>query len=169
MQKYMIGLFLILFSVTGYTAENPLTNMGTFGVWTAYVYQGADGKVCYMAAEPEKSVGKYKKRDDVFLTITHRPADNSFDVVSVLAGYTYKKGSVPTLAIDKKKAIPLVSRDDGAWAKDSKTDQQLVAQMKSGSTAVLRGSSKRGTAITDTFSLKGFSKAYREISEACHQ
>ena len=167
MPKYVVCLLCILFSFVSYAAENPLTNLGTSGVWTAYVYQGADGKVCYMASEPEKSVGKYKKRDDVFLMVTHRPMNNSYDVVSVLAGYTYKKGSTPTLTVDKKKAVSLVSSEDGAWTKDSKTDQQLITQMKAGSTAVLRGSSKRGTATTDTFSLKGFSKAYREISEAC--
>ena len=167
MHKYIASLFCILFSFASHAAENPLTNLGTFGVWTAYVYQGAEGKVCYMASEPEKSVGKYKKRDDVFLMITHRPADKSYDVVSVLAGYTYKKGSSPTLTVDKKKAISLVSGEDGAWTKNGKVDQKLIGQMKAGSTAVLRGSSKRGTATTDTFSLKGFSKAYREISEAC--
>lgn len=169
MQKYLIGLFCVLFSVMGYAAENPLTNLGTFGVWTAYVYQGADGKVCYMATEPEKSVGKYKKRDDVFLRITHRPAEKSFDLVSIVAGYTYKKTSKPTLTVDKKSAITLVPYEDTAWAKDSKTDKQLVSQMKAGSTAVIRGRSQRGTDITDTFSLKGFSKAYRAISEACGQ
>lgn len=167
MQKYIIGLFCVLFSFVVQAAENPLTNLGTFGVWTAYVYQGAEGKTCYMSTEPEKSVGKYKKRDDVFLTISHQLADKNFDVVSVVAGYTYKKGSKPTITVDKKAAISLVASETGAWAKDNKTDKQLVSQMKAGTTAVLRGTSKRGTATTDTFSLKGFSKAYREISEAC--
>jgi len=169
MLKYIIGLFCLTLTFCVQAAENPLTNLGTFGVWTSYVYQDADGKVCYMSTEPEKSVGKYKKRDDVFLTVTHRPSDKTFDVVNVVAGYTYKKGYKPTITVDKKAAVSLVSHENGAWAKDSKTDQQLVSQMKSGSVAVLRGTSKRGTVTTDTFSLKGFSKAYREISEACGQ
>ena len=169
MQKYIIGLFCLVSALGAHAAENPLTNLGTFGVWTAYVYQGADGKTCYMSTEPEKSVGKYKKRDDVFLTISHQPSDKNFDIVNVVAGYTYKKGSKPTLTVDKKAAISLVSHENGAWAKDTKTDKQLVSQMKAGSSAVLRGTSKRGTVTTDTFSLKGFSKAYREISEACSQ
>lgn len=167
MQKYIIGLFCVSLSFMVQAAENPLTNLGTFGVWTAYVYQGADGKICYMATEPEKSAGKYKKRDDVFLRITHRPAEKTFDMVSFVAGFTYKKPSKPTLTVDKKSPITLVPFEDTAWSKDAKDDKTLVAQMKAGSTAVLRGTSKRGTAITDTFSLKGFSKAYREISEAC--
>ena len=167
MKRFIIALLCLVSVGKVQCAENPLNILGTFGVWTAYVYQGADGKICYMATEPEKSVGKYKKRDDIFLRITHRPADKSFDEVSTVAGYTYKKGSKPTLTIDKKKAITLASYEDTAWAKDSATDKKLIQQMKPGSKVVLRGTSKRGTATTDTFSLKGFSKAYQKISEAC--
>ena len=39
--------------------------------------------------------------------------------------------------------------------------------MKKGSKAVLKGTSQRGTLTTDTFSLVGFSKAYRDIQKAC--
>ena len=169
MYKYIVALFCLMFIGTIQAAENPATNLGTFGVWTAYVYHGPEGKICSMVTEPEKSVGKYKKRDDIFLRVTHIPYANRSDEVSVMAGYTYKKDSKPTLTVDKKPAIALISREDGAWAKDNATDKKLVAQMKAGSDIVLRGTSKRGTVTTDTFSLKGFSKAYREISEACAQ
>jgi len=169
MRKVVICLFCFMLTFGVKAGEDPIKILDTFGDWTAYVYQGAEGKICYMSSSPEKSVGKYKKRDDVFLMVTHRPADKSFDVVSVVAGYTYKKGSKPTLTVDKKAAITLGSDENGAWPKDKATDKKLVDQMKAGSTAVLRGTSKRGTATTDTFSLKGFSKAYRAISEACGQ
>ena len=52
--------------------------------------------------------------------------------------------------------------------KDAKTDKQLVEQLKAGGQAVIKGKSKRGTLTTDTFSLKGFSKAYNKISTACN-
>ena len=54
-----------------------------------------------------------------------------------------------------------------AWTKDSTADAKLGAQMKKGTTAILKGTSARGTLTTDTFSLKGFSKAYRDIQKAC--
>ena len=141
--------------------------MGTFDDWTAYVFEDAKGKTCYMATEPIKSIGKYKVRDDVFLFVTHHPAEKTFDVVNVMAGYTYKKSSKPQLSIDDNKAETLAIHADTAWSKDSKTDEKLVAQMKKGSSATLKGTSARGTLTTDTFSLKGFSKAYNEIQKAC--
>lgn len=141
--------------------------LGTFDDWTAYVFFDNGGKVCYMATEPTQSEGKYKIRDDVFLFVTHRMADKTFDTVNVMAGYTYKKSSKPTFTVDNKKAITMVSHADTAWTKDAKTDKLLVSQMRAGNKAVLKGTSRRGTLTTDTFSLKGFSKAYRAIQKAC--
>lgn len=162
-------LAVMIFMTLPCLAEgNPnLKNLGTFGEWTAYSYGGENSRICYVATQPTKSAGKYSKRDDVFLMITHRPNEQAFNVVNTVAGYTYKKGSKPTLTIDNKKAIALVSHEDTAWAKDSKTDDLLVEQMKAGSVGVLKGTSKRGTNTTDTFSFKGFSKAYEKINEAC--
>lgn len=148
-------------------ADKDLEILGTYDDWTSYVYTDQGGKTCYMATEPTKSVGKYKVRDDVFLFVTHHPAEKEFDIVNVMAGYTYKKGSKPSLTIDKNKAVSLISHADTAWAKDTDTDKKLVAQMKKGATAILKGTSARGTLTTDTFSMKGFAKAYRDIQKAC--
>ena len=163
-----IIICLLTFMATGaLAANNNLDILGTYDNWTAYVYNAPEGKTCYMASEPTKKQGKYKVRDDVFLFVTHHPAEKSFDVVNVMAGYTYRKGSNPTFTVDNNKAISLVSHADTAWTQDSATDTKLVAQMKKGAIAVLKGTSARGTLTTDTFSMKGFSKAYRDIQKAC--
>lgn len=170
MKKILAGIIVLclLVSVKSISTPTPQSNiLGTFGMWTAYVFHDGTGKVCYMAAEPTESKGKYTSRDDVFLTITHRPAEKTYDVVSMTAGFTYQKGSKPNIRIDKKKAITLMPVEDMAWAKDDKTDATLVKDMVAGSNAYVNGTSKRGTKIIDTFSLKGFSKAYNAINEAC--
>lgn len=144
-----------------------LTILGTFHSWTAYSFQETDGKVCYMAAEPTKSAGKYTYRGDVFLSVTHRPNDKSYDVVSIQAGFTYKKGTKPTLRVDNRKTVNLEAVKDMAWVKEAAIDKKLVQDMIKGGEAVAYGQSVRGTKITDTFSLKGFTKAYEAINEAC--
>lgn len=168
MKKFIFLTICIFLTSTMAVAQNSkIEILGTFGDWTAYTFADTDGKVCYMAATPEKSVGKYKIRDDVFLIVAHRLGDKSFNVVNTVAGYMYKKGSKPTLQVDKLTPITLIAHEDTAWAKDSATDNKLVGQMKKGGKAVLKGTSKRGTLTTDTFSLKGFSKAFDEIDKAC--
>ena len=166
--RNLIFSILIFIALPCLAEGDPnLKNLGTFGDWTAYTYGNENGKICYIASEPIKSSGKYSKRDDIFLMITHRPTEKAFNVINTVAGYTYKKDSKPTLTIDKKKAVTLTVHENMAWAKDAKTDNLLVEEMKMGSLAVLKGTSKRGTLTTDTFSLKGFSKAYQKINEAC--
>lgn len=166
-KNIIIALGILMMSLVGQAASKNLEILGTYDDWTAYLYTDQGTKTCYMATEPIKSQGKYKVRDDVFLFVTHHPKENSFDVVNVMAGYTYKKTSKPFIAVDKNKAINLTVHADTAWAKDAETDIKLVQQMKKGSTAVLKGTSARGTLTTDTFSMKGFSKAYHEIQKAC--
>ncbi len=168
MKKFLSVLTgVVLISTTCMAATNKMEILGTYGDWTAYSYSDPDGKVCYIASSPIKSAGKYKKRDDVFLIVTHRPKQKTFNVINTVAGYTYKKGSKPSFSIDKNKAFSLSSYADTAWAKDNDTDKKIVNQLKKGNKAVLSGSSVRGTKTTDTFSLKGFSKAYQEINKAC--
>jgi len=169
MKKLYWAALGCLLGATGALAASGAkpTILGSYDDWTAYVYTVQGEKTCYMATTPVKSKGKYKVRGDVFLSIAHHPDKKEFDVVNVMAGYTYKKGSHPVITVDKNKGISLVSFEDGAWTKDKATDEKLVALMKKGTTAVLQGSSVRGTQTTDTFSMKGFSKAYRDIQKAC--
>ena len=164
MKRYI----LLIGALMSYTAmASDIEVLGTFDNWSAYSYNDGTDHVCYMASSPTKSQGKYSRRDDVFLIVTHRPQNKSFDVVNVVAGYTYKSTSKPQITIDKNKAIELKRHENTAWAKDSVTDEKLVSEMKKGSSAVLIGTSARGTKTTDTFSLKGFSKAYEAINKAC--
>ena len=164
MKKYAL---LMGVAVSCVASAADIEVLGSFDNWAAYSFNDGTDNVCYMASQPTKSQGKYSRRDDVFLIVTHRPNAQTFDVVNVVAGYTYKSTSKPQLTIDKNKAIELKRHENTAWAKDAETDAQLVSEMKKGTTAVLLGTSARGTKTTDTFSLKGFSKAYEAINKAC--
>lgn len=167
MKKLCLFLGCVMCAAGVYAADDKPEILGTYDSWTAYVYTHQGEKTCYMTTTPTKSQGKYSKRGDVFLSVAHHPDKKEFDVVNVMAGYTYKKGSKPVISVDKNKGIYLVSYEDGAWTKDKEADAKLIGQMKKGSAAVLQGSSVRGTLTTDTFSMKGFSKAYRDIQKAC--
>lgn len=57
--------------------------------------------------------------------------------------------------------------NDKAWAVSEKTDKELVAAMKKGERMIVTGESSRGTATKDTYSLSGFTAAYRAISAKC--
>ncbi len=146
-------------------AEDP-KSIGVFTDWEAVTFTEGGNLGCYMTSDAKKSVGNYKERGKVYALVTHRPANESLDVVTLIAGYTFKKDSDVVVDIAGQK-FSLFTDKNSAWARDAETDHRLVAAMRKGSTMTVKGSSERGTATTDTYSLKGFSKAYAAINAAC--
>lgn len=140
--------------------------VATYGDWIVYAFTQGDAKVCYVAAQPKKAEGDYSSRGDVFFLVTDRPAEKSFNVVSVIAGYTYKDASEPTVMIDKK-VFTLFTRADRAWTHDDKTDKAITDAMRRGTTMIVKGSSSRGTPTVDTYVLKGAGDAIAAAGKEC--
>lgn len=141
--------------------------IGEYDDWVAYYYRDSAGPVCYMASTPKKDEGKYSKRGDIYAVITHRPSEKSFDVLNINAGYTYKADSKVVIKIGAKTFDRLFTSGDKAWSVSEKTDKEIVDAMKRGSRMVVHGTSSKGTNTKDTYSLAGFSSAYRAISNKC--
>lgn len=160
----MATVFMLGFQASGYAQEAK--SLGRFGDWEAYRETDGGKPVCYIGSQPKKAKGKYKKRGETYILITHRPSEKSFGVVSFKAGYTYQKTSETDVIIGKK-TFKLFTDLGHAFAYDQKTDKALVDAMIRGARLVVKGTSSRGTKTTDTYSLKGFSAAYQAIGKAC--
>ena len=85
----MVMAFSLAFSAPVYAQKE--VSLGNFGDWEAYRVTDGGKSVCYIGSQPKKATGKYKMRGDTYILITHRPAEKSFGVVSLKAGYTYQK------------------------------------------------------------------------------
>ena len=166
MKKYVI-LFLATIMSFQASASTVPTELGQYGDWTAYSYKEGKNLVCYMASTPKKDEGKYQKRGDIYAVVTHRPAEKSYNVVNFVAGYNYKTGSKVSVKIGSRLFNNLFTNGSNAWAPDTTTDNQLVAEMKRGQRMIVDGVSMRGNKTKDTYSLSGFSKAYSVISAKC--
>lgn len=140
--------------------------IGTHGDWSAYTFKENGNKVCYMASQPIKAEGNYTKRGDIYALVTHRPSENTKNVFSYIAGYPYKAGAEVTVRANGR-TFKLFSQDDTAWTPDATTDNALTNAIRKGSSMIVKGTSKRGTLTTDTYSLKGSGKAYEAISKEC--
>lgn len=137
--------------------------LGKFQDWEAHARRDGGSKVCYAATVPTKSEGKYTRRGDVFLLVSHRPADKMIGFVSLEAGYTYSKSSKIAARIGGA-SFPMFADGELAFAYE---DGPLVEAMIRGADLVVKGTSSRGTLTTDTFSLSGFTAAYKAASKAC--
>jgi len=148
-------------------AQQPQTKvLGAFQSWTAYETAAGNKKTCYLYAVPAKSQGKYAIRGATYIQVSHRPTDKVVNEVSLTAGYTFKDGAKVEVEVGKQK-FELFTKDDGAWAPDSKADAAIVKAMAGAGTLVVKGTSSRGTATVDTYPLAGFSAAHAEIDKAC--
>lgn len=141
--------------------------LGTFNDWEAYqLIEGANQRTCYMASQPTKKEPGNVKRGDVLVFVTHRPADKERDVVNVQFGYPLKAGTDVQLAIGDAK-FSLFPNGEAAWTRGAADDKALVGAMMKGAVMTVIGLSERGTRTTDSYSLRGFTAAYREITKAC--
>jgi invasion protein IalB len=143
----------------------PAHLLGTVGSWSAYVAQNKEGKICYVAGQPEKT-DPAMKRQSVVATVTHRTQDNVSNVVSFDEGYPLNEGDPVTLDVGKDR-FTLFARDDSAWAATSDLDRTIVTALTHEKEAVLKATPKKGHATDDTYSLAGFSKALALIDKAC--
>lgn len=137
-----------------------------YGDWEAFQEKDGGKMVCYIGSAPTKSRGKYKKRGETYMLITHRPAEKKLAVVSIKAGYTYQQESEVDVIIGPN-TFRLFTDAGHAFAYDAKGDKALVKAMIRGARMFIKGTSSRGTPTTDTYSLKGFTAAYKAINQAC--
>ena len=166
----MLRFFSIVFcfSFLTFNAKASVPELlGEYGDWSAFFYKDSGGLVCYMASTPKKDEGKYAKRGEIYASITHRPKEKSFDVVNFVAGYTYKSGAKIEIKIGNKTFTNLFTDKDQAWALNDVADKELVAAMKQGERMIVHGMSGKGTPTKDTYSLKGFTSAYKAITAKC--
>ena len=140
--------------------------LGTYREWSAQTFSEGGKIVCSMWSQPIKAEGKYTRRGDIYVFVTHRPANDRLSELGFEAGYTFKSDSDVSVVISGE-SFALFTKDSTAWNRTTEGDEALVKAMRSGSRMIVKGASSRGTLTTDTYSLSGFSAAHDAINAAC--
>jgi len=164
--KKIVFLACLMASFNVFALEAPQL-IGDYNDWSAYTFKEGKNTVCYMASTPKKDEGNYTKRGDIYAVVTHRPAEKSFDVVNFVAGYTLKSNAPFTVKIGKETFTKFFTDADKSWTINDDEDAKLVKAMFRGERMIVEGTSNRGTKTKDTYSLKGFAKAYKAINTKC--
>ena len=144
------------------------TLLGQYGDWGAYTASPGGKKVCFAIAKPASSetTPSGKSRNPPYMFISSRPAEKVTDEVSIIIGYPFKPNTEATVAIGST-SFALYTQQDGAWIKNAAEEANLIAAMRGGGNAVLRGTSVKGTHSTDIFSLKGLAQALDRSDQDC--
>lgn len=155
---------MTLFGIAPAAAQD-VTLLQKFDDWSAYASSG-NPKVCFAVAKPKNSEPKKIKRGPIFFYISRWPGDNVVNEVSVKMGYPFAAGAKVTAVVGSAK-FELFTKDEGAFVDKADAEAKLIAAMKAGSTLKLDGKSARGTATSDTYSLKGLGEALDRIAKEC--
>jgi invasion protein IalB len=149
------------------TAAKP-TLVGQYDDWGAYTASPGGKKICFVISRPSSAETKppNRPRNQPYLFITTRPADKVINEVSIAVGYPFRASSHATAEVGSA-SFALYTQGDGAWIKNMPQEVQMVDAMRSGATIVVKGESARGTATTDTYSLKGLREALDRVTQEC--
>lgn len=152
-------------------AQQVANRVDAKGDWSVFTAD-ADGKVCWIVTQPKSTKARrggkpvQVNRGDIYLMVSVRPNQGVKQEVSVVSGYPFSPGSKVSAKIGSAVYTMFTSGENG-WLDSPDVDAKMVASMKAGSTAVVTGTSSRGTKTTDTFSLSGFTYAVKKAQELC--
>ena len=158
------GAAIIALTSMGF-AQTP-TPIGQYRDWAAYSYESSGGRVCYAITQPKDMQPGNVNRGDVYFFVSHRPGENVRNEISVIIGYPHAVDSTTTVEIGTDR-FNLFTKDDGGWIKERADEDRLVASMRRGSNMIVKGTSRRGTLTTDTYSLLGVSAALKAVGDTC--
>ncbi len=145
------------------SSSNP-TLVSKHKNWSVYKVKQGKNFVYYALTYPIQSKGKYSKRGDVYMLITNRPKEKSYNVVSFHAGYPFKNGATAKIKIDND-SFTAFSSGETCWFPDD-LDEKVTTSFSKGSKVIVESQSSRGTKTTDIFSLAGSSSALKALKKA---
>ncbi len=132
-----------------------------FDDWTAATNLEAGQKVCYAFTRAQAATPAPKGRPEaVLLTVTQR--QSSRDAVSISVGFEYASNAAVAVQADGA-SFDFYTAKRSAFARDGHA--AVAAFLKAGR-VVARSPGPRGE-VSDSFSLKGFERAYAAINREC--
>ena len=140
--------------------------LGSFGDWSALAASGRD-KSCYALGSPKERQPKAKLKDSpAFIFITTRPGQGVHEEVAIDLGYPAKDNGAAIADVDGDN-YDLITKGNNAWVKNAAKEREFVDALKGGAKLIVKASSARGAATTDTYSLKGLSDALTRVGQEC--
>lgn len=138
-------------------------SIGSFDDWQAATYSEGGQTVCYAFVKARKSDPKIQGRGEVVLTVTQRGTGR--DSVALSAGFDYAANATAEVQVDARKD-EFYTAKRSAFARDGKALVAALLKAKT-ITATSPHPNPKTPKVVDTFSPKGFAKAYEAINKAC--
>ena len=137
-------------------------DLGIFSGWAAF--RDEDPVRCYAIARPAAS--RLQRDFEPFATIATWPTRKIRGQVHFRLSRRLKPGSSITLTLGRER-FELVGRTGDAWGADKRMDAQIVANMRSARSMVIRAVDAQGRRFSNTYALQGAATAMDTATVAC--
>ena len=149
--------------------EKKWFKKGKYNDWE--VYAKSDKDICYATARPRKMEGKYNSRGRVDLVVAMKNNYKNKYYVGFDFGYTFLENGKVKLIIDEDIIFEIDTFAQNAWINSTKYPDlniKVIEAMKKGYVLIAKGTSIKGTETKDTYSLVGFTKAFKKVKNVCN-
>lgn len=161
---------LLLLAITiGASAQQgaPGLPVANFQFWDVHALDTPQGKVCFVASRPNRSLPEGVRRSEILFMLSRRPFEAVMNEAYAQMGYPLAPDSEVLVTVDGNETFTMFISEEGAWLQSEVEDNLLAAAMRRGREMVVRGRSARGTDTTDTYSLAGVSAALDRMATEC--
>jgi hypothetical protein len=136
------------------------------GAWSLYADTATPRAVCFLASQPQAVEPLGANRGPIYFYISAWPKEGVATEPSIKVGYPLAADKEMTVTVGSD-VFKLFAKGERGFVSDNGEEQKLIEAMKKGSDAVVRATSARGTATTDTYSLSGLGKGLEKLAETC--
>ena len=136
------------------------------GKWQAFSSQQGRSKVCYALSKAETRIPANLKDVEGLLFVSSRPGEGVRNEISFVMNFDLKEG-VEHQAIIGNERFALVAKGQNMWLKNPAEEPRMLDALRRGSGLEIKGTSKRGNATSDKYSLAGISQIVKRAEDAC--
>lgn len=138
----------------------------TAGKWQAFSSQQGRTKICYALSKAETRIPANLKDVEGLLFISSRPGEGVRNEISLVMNFDLKE-DVEHQAIIGAERFALVAKGQNVWLKNPAEEGRMLDALRKGAGLEIKGTSKRGNATSDKYSLAGISQIVKRAEDAC--
>ena len=133
--------------------------------WKVFTITQNNGKVCYIISNPVDMIGNHQSIRKPYIMVSLFGANKV--EISISADFQMKLNSIVPVSIDGIQERFVAENENFAWAEQRNADKRIIKYMQNGIKLLVFYESAEITYAVDTYSLKGFTKAYRKAQQLC--
>ena len=156
--------FMLMANETNIDASLPSFEK-SYKHWKVFTITQNNGKVCYIISNPVDMIGNHQSIRKPYIMVSLFGANKV--EISISADFQMKLNSIVPVSIDGIQERFVAENENFAWAEQRNADKRIIKYMQNGIKLLVFYESAERTYAVDTYSLKGFTKAYRKAQQLC--